>query len=166
MKHGLRPAESRFAAEVAAGKSQAEAYRIAFPRSRRWTDKSVHESASRLAHTAKVAARVASLVEHAEARVGMTHEEWIRKWMVVESDSKTLYDRREALKEIGKALGYYKPEKHQSDVAVNVEHRVLPSLDDRIAMIDRILLRAIEDAKRSQGKVIDVVETSQQKDGA
>lgn len=53
------PRHERFAQLVAAGKSQAEAYREAYPRSRAWKDKTVWENGSRLA--AKVAARVDEL---------------------------------------------------------------------------------------------------------
>lgn len=57
----LTPKQEAFATGVAAGLSQAEAYRQAFPQSRKWTDKTVHEKASRLAADDKVQARIQEL---------------------------------------------------------------------------------------------------------
>lgn len=57
--------EDAFAAGIAAGMTQAEAYRQAFPKSANWLDKTVHEQASRLAASSKVRARVAELREKA-----------------------------------------------------------------------------------------------------
>ncbi len=57
----LTPKQEAFATGVASGLSQAEAYRQAFPQSRKWTDKTVHEKASRLAAEDKVQARIQEL---------------------------------------------------------------------------------------------------------
>ncbi len=57
----LTPKQEAFATGVASGLSQAEAYRQAFPQSRKWTDKTVHEKASRLAADDKVQARIQEL---------------------------------------------------------------------------------------------------------
>jgi len=46
MTEKLTPVEERFANEVALGKSQAAAYRIANPRSTKWKDGSVYVKAS------------------------------------------------------------------------------------------------------------------------
>lgn len=57
----LTPKQEAFATGVASGLSQAEAYRQAFPLSRKWKDKTVHEKASRLASEDKVQARIQEL---------------------------------------------------------------------------------------------------------
>lgn len=57
----LTPKQEAFATGVASGLSQAEAYRQAFSQSRKWTDKTVHEKASRLAAEDKVQARIQEL---------------------------------------------------------------------------------------------------------
>ena len=44
------------------GGNQSAAYRVAFPASKRWKDKTVHEKASRLFADGKVSARVSELV--------------------------------------------------------------------------------------------------------
>jgi phage terminase small subunit len=45
------------------GGNQSAAYRVAFPASKRWKDKTIHEKASRLFADGKVLARVAELIE-------------------------------------------------------------------------------------------------------
>ena len=62
---GLTPKQEAFAAGIAAGKTQAEAYRQAFTRSRNWRDESVWSRASSLAATDKVQQRVQELREEA-----------------------------------------------------------------------------------------------------
>lgn len=58
---GLTPQQEAFAREVASGKSQAEAYRVAYPRSRRWKPEAVWAQASQLAADRRVSLRVAEL---------------------------------------------------------------------------------------------------------
>lgn len=53
----------KFALGVASGKTQADAYREAYPRSKKWKDDSVHNKASALMRNAQVAARVEELRE-------------------------------------------------------------------------------------------------------
>ena len=63
----------RFAQLVAAGKTQTEAYREAYPRSLAWKDKTVWENGSRLA--AKVAGRIAELQRAAASAAVCTARE-------------------------------------------------------------------------------------------
>ena len=63
----MTSARERFAREVAAGKSQADAYREAFPRSRNWKPEILHKRASELAATGEVLGRVAELRREADA---------------------------------------------------------------------------------------------------
>ena len=55
------PQRERFAREIALGRSQAQAYRTAYPSSSKWPEKSVWARASHLASDNKVIARVAAL---------------------------------------------------------------------------------------------------------
>lgn len=57
----LTPRQEAFALELAKGESQAAAYRIAYPQSRRWKDSSVWPKASAMAKNGKVRARVDEL---------------------------------------------------------------------------------------------------------
>lgn len=59
--------QEKFAREMVAGKSQADAYREAFPRSARWKESAVHSRASALAKSAEVAQLVEELRREADA---------------------------------------------------------------------------------------------------
>jgi phage terminase small subunit len=58
---GLTHQQEVFAKAVAIGKSLADAYREAYPTSRKWKESSLHPKASTLADDGKVMARVAAL---------------------------------------------------------------------------------------------------------
>lgn len=62
-KGELTPQQEKFAMGVASGKTQADAYREAYPRSKDWKDGSVHTKASLLMAEVKVQQRVAELRE-------------------------------------------------------------------------------------------------------
>lgn len=64
-KDGLTAKQEAFAAGVSAGLTQAEAYRQAFPNSKRWKEESVWQRASKLAADVKVRSRVQELREKA-----------------------------------------------------------------------------------------------------
>ena len=70
----LTPKQEDFAAGIAEGLSQAEAYRRAFPRSQKWKDETVWREASRLAGNTKVSTRVQELHEQAVAKNEVTVE--------------------------------------------------------------------------------------------
>lgn len=57
----LTKAQEKFVNEVVSGKSQREAYKIAYPHSKKWKDSSIDTSASRLLNSAKVAPRYQEL---------------------------------------------------------------------------------------------------------
>ncbi len=65
MTDKLNAKNEAFAAGIASGLSQADAYRQTFPQSVRWKDKTVHEKASRLAADGKVKARIQELLDKA-----------------------------------------------------------------------------------------------------
>lgn len=58
---GLTPQQEAFAIALSTGKSQAAAYREAYPRSKNWKTDAVYQAASHLASDPKVSARVAEL---------------------------------------------------------------------------------------------------------
>ena len=63
---GLTPQQELFAQGVAAGKTQADAYREAYPASSRWRPDNLHAKASNLAADDRVRARVTALRQAAE----------------------------------------------------------------------------------------------------
>jgi phage terminase small subunit len=76
----MRPQMEKFAAGLAAGLSQAAAYRIAYPRSLKWKDKTVWEQASKTAAHPKVRARVADLNGKSMAKNEITDERIKREY--------------------------------------------------------------------------------------
>jgi hypothetical protein len=63
----------KFAQLVAAGRSQSDAYREVYPKSRRWKDETIHPWASKLAY--KVSTRLAELKEAGASNAVMTKNE-------------------------------------------------------------------------------------------
>ena len=57
----LTPQQEKFAQAVAGGKSQADAYRDAYPKSKKWKDSSVYAQSSALMADSKVSIRVEEL---------------------------------------------------------------------------------------------------------
>ena len=74
MKMGLTPQQDHFARLVAEGKAQAEAYRQAYPKSQKWTDKAVWNRASELSAHSGVLGRVSELRQQAAEKTGITLE--------------------------------------------------------------------------------------------
>lgn len=65
-EHGLTPQQEKFAQEVASGKSLAEAYRIAYPKSLKWADTTLWPHASKMMCNGKVSTRVKALAQKVE----------------------------------------------------------------------------------------------------
>ena len=75
----LTARQEAFAAGVAQGLSQAEAYRRAYPRSTAWKDESVWQCASRLMADIKVRSRIDDLMAKAAAANEVTQERIVRE---------------------------------------------------------------------------------------
>ena len=78
-EHGLTLQQEKFARAVGAGKSQAEAYRLAYPASKKWQPKSLWSKASMLAASAKVEQRIASILSKAAFNTEVTVERITRE---------------------------------------------------------------------------------------
>ena len=114
----LTTRQENFAQAVAAGKTQAEAYRAAYPRSGGWKDKTVWERASRVAHSDKVAARVAELRRELQHKNLWTREDSVRKLRKIGIDSESKpTDVIAAVRALNAMLRFDAPEK--ADVAAD-----------------------------------------------
>jgi phage terminase small subunit len=106
--------QETFAQLVASGKSQSEAYRLAYPKSQRWKDQSVWAKASALMQADKVSIRVDAICAEL-ARQGL----WDRKQAVkvlvaiVQDKERAAADRIKAVCELNKMHGFHAPEKHE-----------------------------------------------------
>ncbi len=88
--------QEKFAVGVASGKTQADAYREAYPKSKAWKDGSVHTKASLLMSNVKVQQRVAELKERI-AGVGIASA----KRTLLEASRIALFDPRKLFREDG-----------------------------------------------------------------
>lgn len=79
----LTPKQEAFAAAIASGESQTAAYRIAYPASVNWEDKTIWSRASELAANSKVQGRVAELSAKAAAANEVTVERIVRELAVI-----------------------------------------------------------------------------------
>lgn len=112
MKHakladsGLTIQQEQFAQLVAIGRNQTEAYREAYPASRRWKkENAVHSCASALAADAKVAQRIQALTiahrEKMEREHAFTLDQWARQNVrLATSDVRKLFDEAGRLRPI------------------------------------------------------------------
>ena len=72
------PKVEKFCQAIVAGKSQSDAYRIAF-NAKKMKAKTVHEAASRLMAEGKVAARIQELMKPVIEKVQVTRDQWLQK---------------------------------------------------------------------------------------
>jgi hypothetical protein len=81
--HGLTPQQEAFAAGLAAGMTQADAYRRAYPAAIKWKHESVWQTSSALAADTKVRARVADLLAAAAEAAQVDVNEVVRKLALI-----------------------------------------------------------------------------------
>lgn len=120
----LTAKQEKFVNCIIEGMSQADAYRSAYNTSR-MTDKSIHESASRLMNDVKVSARLTELREQLSSKSIMTAQqrmEWLTE-LINNAEAGTT-DRLRAIDIMNKMQGEYvqKVEANvQNEVTINVE---------------------------------------------
>ena len=78
-EHGLTPQQEKFAQGVASGKSLSDAYRGAYPASKKWVDKTVWARSSEMAADSKVSGRIVSLAKKVEERFAIDTEKLLRE---------------------------------------------------------------------------------------
>lgn len=76
---GLTPKQEKFAQNVANGKTLADAYRSAYPTSKKWVDSALHPAASKLMVNTKVRTRVDMLRAKAESAADISREKLLRE---------------------------------------------------------------------------------------
>lgn len=88
--------QEKFAIGVASGKTQADAYRVAYPRSKKWKDSAVHCNASQLMADTKIAQRVAELKERITSKGIASAERTL-----LEASRLALFDPRKLFRDDG-----------------------------------------------------------------
>lgn len=115
----VTPRQEEFAQEVANGHSQAEAYRIVFPNSRKWKDQAVHVNASKMMARTNVALRVAELRADLAKKALWTREQSVTLLSEIASAAEKDSDRVSAVKELNAMHGFNAPQKMEHSMAIN-----------------------------------------------
>jgi hypothetical protein len=123
----LTPQQEAFAAGVARGLSQAEAYRQAYPKSQSWKDASVWNRASALMRTAEVLARVEQLRAELEQLHLWSREDSVRALKGVIEEPDKASDVVAAVRELNAMHGFNAPEQ------MEVTHKGLPGRVELVA---------------------------------
>lgn len=122
----LTSQQEAFALEVASGKSQAEAYRTAYPKSKAWKDSTVWEQASRLMAQAKLSARVASHRTELAQRSLWAREDSVRSLMKVVRTADRPSDIVAAVKALNEMHGFNAPQKVEHSGAItSITRRII-----------------------------------------
>jgi len=139
--NSLTLAEETFVQELIKGKSQREAYRIAYKRSKNWTDNATDVNASRLYNKPKVSLRLSIL----------------KQQIVDESTEDTIMKAKEILEIYTKiARGEETEEVFVSDMGMSVKKTKKPSLKDRIKALERLdKIMALEKNNEQESNVKD-----------
>lgn len=120
----LTPKQEKFVQGIIEGMSQADAYRSAY-NCKKMTDKSIHETASKLMREPKIATRVAELREKIASDNIMTAQqrmEWLTE--LVKSAEESTTDKLRAVDIMNKMQGEYVQKIEadvNSDVTINIE---------------------------------------------
>lgn len=110
----LTSKQETFCQEILKGKTQTEAYKIAFPKSREWKTNCLDVEACKLMKNTKVILRIRELKEPIEkalikkfvkTKEDLLNEFELLKQMALEKDD--IREARENCKEQGKMLGFY-----------------------------------------------------------
>ena len=126
MTEKLTPVEERFANEVALGKSQAAAYRIANPRSTKWKDGSVYVKASLMMGKDKVKKRIAEIQQLLLIRTLWSREQSVvaLKEVIKAPDRKS--DVVAAVRELNVMHGFHEAQKMEHSGAItSIERRIV-----------------------------------------
>lgn len=165
---GLTPKQAKFAANLAEGMSQAEAYRNAYD-AENMANETIHAHASRLAKRDKVAARVNALVEERmrllETR-GVSDRSKVVKLLrqFAEDEARPDHVRLRAVELWGKTCGAFveviddKRERPATAVALELERRIgalLSASAEKINVIDMLPERVNDDDVDFEGSGSD-----------
>lgn len=101
-----------FAQAVIAGKSQSDAYRLAYPTSLKWKDDSVHHKASEMARDVQVLSRVEKLRKDLAEKILWSREDSVNVLKEIATDSSYRgSERTAAVKELNAMHGHNSPVK-------------------------------------------------------
>lgn len=110
MTRELTPAEENFTQLLAAGKTQSDAYREAFPKTVNWKDETIWSKASTLSASGKVKERLKQLQERLEEKALWSREQSVQTLLTVINDPDKKTDIIAAVKELNAMHGFNAPQ--------------------------------------------------------
>jgi len=118
----MTPQQERFAQEVASGKSQSEAHRIAYPKSAKWKPSALWSSASALLAKREVSARVDAIRAELAERAIWSREQSVKVLSEVAASGEKDADRVRAVAELNKMHGFEAPQRieHSGGMSVSL----------------------------------------------
>lgn len=118
-------AQEAFAQLVAAGKSQSEAYRTAYPKAAAWKPETVWKRSSELMQNGEVLGRVEQIRAELADRGLWSREQSARALIDIVQAGERDSDRIKAVCELNKMHGYHEPEKHEHSGSRGAPLRVI-----------------------------------------
>lgn len=112
----LTPQQEKFAQCVADGMSQADAYRLAYPKSQKWKPETLHPQASKMMAEPKIATRVKELRSKLEQKALWTREmsiQALNEAIGIARDTRNAGAITGAVKEINAMHGFNAATKHE-----------------------------------------------------
>lgn len=124
----LTPQQEAFARGVANGKSQSEAYRLAYPKSQAWKPETVAQAASRLMANSNVHAIVDSIRAELAERCLWSREQSVKVLSNIATAGEKDADRVRATAELNKMHGFEAPQKiEHSGSVTQITRRIIDS---------------------------------------
>lgn len=118
--------QEAFAQAVASGKSQSDAYRLAYPKSLKWTPQSVANQANKLMGNPDIPPRIDSIRKELAERGLWTREQSVLALVGVVKSPEKATDIVAAVKELNSMHGFNAPEKiEHSGTVTQVTRRVI-----------------------------------------
>jgi predicted nucleic acid-binding Zn-ribbon protein len=118
----MTPQMEKFCQGIADGLSQADAYRMAYPKSKSWKPETLHPQASKMMADHKIATRVQELKEQLASKALWTRQDSVR---ALENAMQMAKDRENAawlvaaVKELNAMHGYNEAIKHEITAKVS-----------------------------------------------
>lgn len=158
MNKKLTQKQEEFITYVLQGKTQTEAYRLAYPKAQSWKDSTVRSKASHLINEPHIQSRYRELQQQQQETLieSATYSKeqairdllWIKQkaLLTIEDngyDSKATNSVLKSVQEISKLLGYYPVENKKVDVSVADADLSMPDLshlsyEELVDLIDRL----------------------------
>ena len=159
----LSPVEERFAVALAEGCSQAQAYRIANPKSVHWKPSTLYTKASELMSEERMQERLAELQRDLAARSLWSREESVRALRGVIENPERKSDIIAAVRELNAMHGFHAPQRlEHSGAIVAIERRIIDVVVAEGVEVAALPGRANEDvaAKALPGKASEDTRSS------